>query len=526
MNNPNIIFIVLDTLRADRVLCTYKNKNLTPFISSILDNSIYFENCIANSPWTLPSHISMFTGLYETQHVSISKNYVKLSQKVPILTEILKDMGYHTVCYTENPFISNVYGLSRGFDNYINAFNTNIKKNNQTVKIRHNRNVLLTKITDLLFIIDSNVKKRVKHSQIINFWTFLRVKIRKYIRILFWKNIIRNIILNKNTTIREINKSCKSIKYEINNKPVYFFFNIMTTHDPYAPLFQVLKKFDITLDDFKILKKFYVNTRIIKMKTNLKPKHLSENKIKTFNKIYNACVLSSDIIVKNIFSNLKKIGILDNAYVIITSDHGEHLFDKLDHYYWEHGTYVSLYNSVLRVPLLIFNTKLKKKIVKNQVQLIDLFHTILHLTRIPADQNKYLEINKSIIYQIDHKSTPKYIFGEYFKSKNFMLDVIKIHRRNINRKMIPKMLNHIYFLRSNECKYIKYNNCKIKEFFNLSKDPHEQNNIFNENNENCRKMKLFLENYLKKIKNIEGVKDIITEKEKSAIKSIINKVKI
>jgi len=390
MNNPNIIFIILDALRADRVLATYKNKNLTPYIKSLLKNSIYFENCIANSPWTLPSHISMFTGLYETQHVLISKKYEILSEKIPVLAEILKDMGYYTVCYTENPFISNVYGLSRGFDNYINNFETNIKKNKQIGKIRHNRNDLLTKITDLLFIIDSNVKKKVKYCKIINFWNFLRIKITRFIRTLFWRNIIQKILLNKNTTIREINKSCKGIKYEINNKPVYFFFNIMTTHDPYAPLFQVLKKFDITLNDFKILKKFYVNTRIIKMKTNLKPKHLSEDKIKIFNKIYNACVLSNDIIVKNIFSNLKKLGILDNAYVIITSDHGEHLFDKLDHYYWEHGTYVSLHKSVLRVPLLIFNTKLKNKNVKNQVQLIDLFHTILHLTGIPAPQNKYL----------------------------------------------------------------------------------------------------------------------------------------
>lgn len=52
MNYPNIIFIVLDTLRVDRVLATYKNKNLTPYIKSLLKNSIYFENCIANSPWT------------------------------------------------------------------------------------------------------------------------------------------------------------------------------------------------------------------------------------------------------------------------------------------------------------------------------------------------------------------------------------------------------------------------------------------------------------------------------------------
>ena len=62
MSPPNIILIVLDTFRADRINSYYKDKNLTPYMVNLLDNSIYFKNCIAVSPWTLPSHISMFTG--------------------------------------------------------------------------------------------------------------------------------------------------------------------------------------------------------------------------------------------------------------------------------------------------------------------------------------------------------------------------------------------------------------------------------------------------------------------------------
>ena len=93
MQKPNIIFIVLDTLRADRVLQKQNNVELTPFIKGILKKSIYFENCIANSPWTLASHISMFTGLYPIQNRILENNVYALNNKLPILTEILKKNG-------------------------------------------------------------------------------------------------------------------------------------------------------------------------------------------------------------------------------------------------------------------------------------------------------------------------------------------------------------------------------------------------------------------------------------------------
>ncbi len=123
MNKPNIIFIVLDTLRADKVLQFNERKRLTPTIESLLSNSIYFENCITNSPWTLPSHISMFTGLYYSEVKNISSNYNFVSHKIPLITEILKNHGYSTVCFTENPFINKVFGLGRGFDKIFDYWN-------------------------------------------------------------------------------------------------------------------------------------------------------------------------------------------------------------------------------------------------------------------------------------------------------------------------------------------------------------------------------------------------------------------
>ena len=116
MAPSNIIFIVLDTLRADKVYSQYKSRNLVPTLSGLSENSLYLKNCIANSPWTYPSHISMFTGLYPSQVELLNSNPKKLTNKVPVLAEILRDLGYITVCYTENPWITKAFGLTRGFD--------------------------------------------------------------------------------------------------------------------------------------------------------------------------------------------------------------------------------------------------------------------------------------------------------------------------------------------------------------------------------------------------------------------------
>ena len=58
---------------------------------------------------------------------------------------------------------------------------------------------------------------------------------------------------------------------------------------------------------------------------------------------------------------------LEDSYIIITSDHGEHLGGKLDHYLWEHNTYQSIYEPLIKVPLLIYNKKFKKRLVYQNV---------------------------------------------------------------------------------------------------------------------------------------------------------------
>ena len=515
MNYPNIIFIVLDTLRADRVLSKHKNINLTPFISSLLNNSIYFENCIANSPWTLPSHISMFTGLYPTQIRIISDEVDKLSNKVPVLAEILKDMGYYTICFSENVFITKMYGLTRGFDKELQVWDMNPW---------NQENYKLFQLMKFLKKVDSFIQKRTNSKPFLNLWTHINKRSEKLFKEIIKRFLLNNILFKlKNKTINDFEKLKQKLQDRKNSKPFFIFFNLLTAHEPYIPLRKFFKSFNITLKDFRIIKNLLIEPLKYRLKINIKSKRLSNQKVRVIKKLYDAGVISSDFVINKLFSILKKLGLIENSYIIITSDHGEHLGDHLDHYLWEHSTYISLYEGVTKVPLLIYNMNFKKKVVKYQVQLKDLFHTILHLTGIPAPQNKYLDIKKSIIYQVNNGSLPKYIFGEYLNPKETMIDLINSHRRTINRSLIPKIFSDVYFLRSDMYKYIKFKNNKFKEFYNLITDPHEQINLVSEDNDIFNDMKSKMKFFLEIINDPEELNDLVTKREKDLIKKKIRR---
>jgi arylsulfatase A-like enzyme len=512
---PNIIFIILDTLRADVFHEKFINGNSNSFLKNILEHSLIFENCIANSPWTVPSHISMFTGLYSTQNSLLSEDIDKCNKKSPILAEILKDLGYDTLCFTENAFISNSFGLARGFDHVFNVWDWNPWNKTKYP---------LSQIIVLLEKVNSVIKKIIKNKKIFKFWVHSKNFLEKIIKILVKRIFFQEILFGlKNDTIVELEKFSLEVKEMRKDKPGFLFFNFLTTHDPYIPLVEKFKDFNISMKDFKIIKKMLIFPLKTRIEINLKSKKLTSNEIRVIKKLYDACVFSADVIVKKTFSILRELKLLEDSYIIITSDHGEHLGGKLDHYLWEHNTYQSIYEPLMKVPLLIYNKEFKKRIIKEQVQLKDLFHTIINLTGLPYS---YITLKKSILNQIETNTTPEYIFGEYPNPKKVMHHLIDSHRRTITKSLIPKIFNDLYFVRSNSYKYIKYDNLPIEEFYDLLNDPNEQNNIFDTNNDEYTRMKLFLENQLKLIKDPEIIKDLITKKEKELVKKIISGFKI
>lgn len=510
MNPPNIVFIVLDALRADKIPSQYENKTLTPFINELLNQSILFKNCIANSIMTPQSHISMFTGLYPTQNFLISKSPHELSTKVPVLTEILKEMGYMTICYSENPHISRP-DFNRGFDKVINNWKNSL-------------NLWKPGFTFLNFL-DLIVKNRIKSNFFLKIWDLIihliRSTINKIVEILLWKTVF---IKNK-SYINELDKIRQVLQNKVDNKPIYMFFNIMATHNPYIPDKKSLNYFKITNNEIKSIKNFLLDSGKFFLDTNYNLKIVDKKKKELINKFYNACVFYCDLYIKKIFSILKMFNLIENSYIILTSDHGEHLCDQTDHYFWGHCVWHSVYESQIKVPLIIYNNKFKKQIVENQVQLKDLFQTILHLTRNFPRDNEIFNLNKSIIYQIDNNCTPKYIFGEFLKTKERILNFINSNIRHVKKSLYAKLFSKMYFLRSDTFKYIKYDK-GIEEFYDLKNDPHELLNIINKGNNEYKKMKLITNEIIQQNNNKKVLEKILTNKEKWILENSIKKIKI
>lgn len=525
MTSPNLIFIVLDTLREDRVLSIKQNMNLTPFIQELTKNSIIFKNCISNYTWTLPSHISMFTGLFSTQNALISKNFGVVSNRTPILAETLKDLGYNTMYYSENAFISKRHGLNRGFEVGIDNWKSNLVKliYSHIISIQYSR---------MINFFEKRIIYKTNIAKILRIWKHIKFRtdrlIFKLIRKFFWKNCL---LKYENNTLNKLNKLKELLLARNKQGPVFLYFNIMATHYPYIPSIKIFKEFDFSIKCLKKLKVFlfspYVNVRD---GINVNSRVINSKKIEMINNLYNMSVFYCDSILKKIFSILSELELLDNCYVIITSDHGEHLFGPRDHNLWEHSTFQSVYNGVIKVPMLIFNKQYNKQIIKEQVQLKDLFHTFLHLTGIESPKNKYLMLQNSILSQIQNKTTPKYIFGEYIKNNSENSNIIKAALKSYNEKLITKrrlikIYNNIYFLRANDSTYVKYGN-KFEELFDLLNDPYEQKNLFEESHPISKKMRIITENMIKYNNNIEELKDLLTKKEKESVKRILNNIKI
>jgi len=117
-----IVLVSIDTLRAD-ALGAYGNPlNTSPYIDAIAEQGTLFENCIAPSPMTFPSHATMLTGLHPLQHGVLVNMQAKLPQGIATLPERLGELGWRTGAVVSSTVLHRRFDLDRGFDDYRDDF--------------------------------------------------------------------------------------------------------------------------------------------------------------------------------------------------------------------------------------------------------------------------------------------------------------------------------------------------------------------------------------------------------------------
>ncbi len=120
-HGPNVLLIVLDTTRADRLSCYGYARATTPAIDRVAASGTRFTHAYANSSWTLDSHASMFTGLYPAGHRATQET-LRLDETPATLAEVLARAGYRTFGSSANPVVSVENGLARGFETFVETF--------------------------------------------------------------------------------------------------------------------------------------------------------------------------------------------------------------------------------------------------------------------------------------------------------------------------------------------------------------------------------------------------------------------
>jgi choline-sulfatase len=143
---PNVLFITVDTLRADRCSSYGYARPTTPNFERLAREGTQFDTAYAPMSTTSPSHATMFTGLYPITH-GVLKNGIPLDAAHRTLAEILLDQKYQTAAVTSSAVFSSRIALDQGFE----RFDNDVLKDGTYVEegIHHGTERLATLTTDL-----------------------------------------------------------------------------------------------------------------------------------------------------------------------------------------------------------------------------------------------------------------------------------------------------------------------------------------------------------------------------------------
>jgi len=340
-NPPNILLISMDTVRADALSCYSPETGNTPFLDSLAARGALFEDARSTSPWTLPGHASMFTGLYPSAH-GATWEFTYLDDDFVTLAEILKAAGYQTAAFSSNGWISHFTNTIQGFDHYYLAGAPD-KLNRKTKE----RPLLLWEATTKLAL--------------------TAMDNRGLIKLPGPPKINLSILINRSVKSWLSGRSQK-------NKPAFIFINYVDAHHPYQPTRKFFPKPPPDVD-FKKVKRFNKNVLLYFSDRET----LTERELEYLRSIYYASVSFEDYIIKSLFDILESSGFLDNVAVIVTADHGE--------YFGEHGQLChcfGVHEPVIRVPFILYAPgKIPAgRRLRGMVQIVDVVPTLLELAGI------------------------------------------------------------------------------------------------------------------------------------------------
>jgi len=317
---PNVFLIVIDTLRADHLSAYGYERKTSPHLDELATEGTLYEQVVADAPWTLPSHASLFTGLSVRDHDTQS-NHPVLDERYETLAERLAASGYHTGGFSNNVWTNPSSGLEQGFQTFEELWRE------QEVR-------------------EDGISRDVPTSD-----------------------------MGADRTNRDIFSWLDELKDE---KPFFVFINYFEPHLPYRPT----KPFDddflpegIDQGTVRRLRSFY-SPREYGYILNVPWMKVSGRDLTVLTGLYDGEIAYVDSKIGELVEGLRRRGLADDTVLVITSDHGEHLGE---HHLLSHK--FSVYEPLLHVPLIVWGPGRipAGRRVASQVQSHRIYGTVLDL---------------------------------------------------------------------------------------------------------------------------------------------------
>lgn len=460
MRKLNVLLISLDAVRADHIQMYGYQRNTMPFLEEFSGESLLCEKAYSSSNWTLPSHVSMLTGSPVSQHgIGTDKTRLrKMSDPrlIPI-AEFLRAHGYQTVAFTNSVYLSRETFLDRGFMNF-HWIGELIGQNHPLYA-----NQVLGK-----------------------YWgrTLNKIYVERFYE--FRDQGAKKTINKFRTWLRHVRKD---------DTPFFSFIHLFESHapywipEPYRSTFGKINKNDYSWIRENVNPWFHI--------TGERP--LSSEQFEILNHLYDGTLIYLDDAIHQIIDELKRLSVLDDTLIIVTSDHGEA--------FGEHNSLghagENLYEPVINIPMIIRipQRTMKGGKISDIVSHVDIFPTILGILELsPGFLIPQLQGSNLLAPNGKEKLEDRAVISE---SLTIPIKGILEIAPNCEIDQLKKYLRAVIWKGH---KFVWSTNGK-HQLFNLKDDPYELEDIFATSNGLAQSFVNKLDAWLKSYQPFEPLED-------------------
>jgi arylsulfatase A-like enzyme len=370
---PNILLIIWDACRYDYAV------EHASFLNELGSSNLWFENAIAPSPWSLPSHASIFTGQYPHEHWS---NRFGDSIDTPLVRE-LSSRGYTTYGVSANGFASQRTGFHENFDEFrytggrdvftegmdVSGISQDILRDEQTSQMD-----ALIQVLGRIPGHDRSLKSLVNLAAV--GVGELATKFESVQRIphpVFAPTSDYSYTPGKNTRIIQ-----STLRNHDGGEPFFLFTNYMDTHRCYKPDDELQQKhLGRTLEYDELVR---LNEEVAapwEFESQKARGELEEGDVEDVRGLYAGEVETADRHLREVYDTLKEENLLDDTLIIVTADHGENLGETDEIGRRRMGHEASVSDAVLRVPFVVAHPDLDSETITDEIGLSQLYDICL-----------------------------------------------------------------------------------------------------------------------------------------------------